>query len=239
MADYTHDSADDAFHEIQLSGKQLVFLFMATTVVSVIIFLCGVLVGRSVRTENLGADPVLAATVEPTPAPESLQAEPRAIEPPTPAREAQLTYDDRLQSERPISEQVIPRKEDAPKRVELPAARTETPRSAESKPALDEPEAAEAVAARPAEPAVPPPAAQGARPGTWIVQVISLKDRGAANQIVQRLKNKGYPAFLAVTSGAPTQLYKVQVGRYRERSEALQVQARLTREEKFDALIVR
>jgi len=41
--------ADDHFHEIQLSGKQLVFLFMAATVVSVVIFLCGVLVGRGVR----------------------------------------------------------------------------------------------------------------------------------------------------------------------------------------------
>ena len=44
-----HDIPDDGFHEIQLSGKQLVFLFMATTVVSVVIFLCGVIVGRRVR----------------------------------------------------------------------------------------------------------------------------------------------------------------------------------------------
>ena len=41
MAAYTQD---DGFHEIQLNGKQLVFLFMAATVVSVVIFLCGVLV---------------------------------------------------------------------------------------------------------------------------------------------------------------------------------------------------
>ena len=40
------------FHEIQLNGKQLVFLFMAATVVSVVIFLCGVLVGRGVRAER-------------------------------------------------------------------------------------------------------------------------------------------------------------------------------------------
>ena len=44
-----HDIADDAFHEIQLSGKQLVFLFMATTIVAVVIFLCGVQVGRGVK----------------------------------------------------------------------------------------------------------------------------------------------------------------------------------------------
>ena len=36
---------DEGFHEIQLNGKQLVFLFIAATVVSVVIFLCGVLVG--------------------------------------------------------------------------------------------------------------------------------------------------------------------------------------------------
>ncbi len=46
---HTHD---DGFHEIQLNGKQLVFLFMAATVVSVVIFLCGVLVGRGVRAER-------------------------------------------------------------------------------------------------------------------------------------------------------------------------------------------
>ena len=37
---------DEGFHEIQLNGKQVVFLFMVATVVSVVIFLCGVLVGR-------------------------------------------------------------------------------------------------------------------------------------------------------------------------------------------------
>lgn len=46
---------DDAFHEIQLNGKQLVFMFMAVTVVSVVIFLCGVLVGRGVRVERTRA----------------------------------------------------------------------------------------------------------------------------------------------------------------------------------------
>ena len=40
---------DQEVHEIQLNGKQLVFMFMAATVVSVVIFLCGVMVGRGVR----------------------------------------------------------------------------------------------------------------------------------------------------------------------------------------------
>ena len=49
-----HTMSDEGFHEIQLNGKQLVFLFMAATVVSVVIFLCGVMVGRGVRAERGG-----------------------------------------------------------------------------------------------------------------------------------------------------------------------------------------
>ena len=33
VPELTHDATEDGFHEIQLSGKQLVFLFMAATVV--------------------------------------------------------------------------------------------------------------------------------------------------------------------------------------------------------------
>ncbi len=58
---------DDGFHEIQLNGKQLVFLFMAATVVSVVIFLCGVLVGRGVRGQR-GTAVETAALADPPPA---------------------------------------------------------------------------------------------------------------------------------------------------------------------------
>ena len=76
------DAGDDGFHEIQLNGKQLVFLGMATTLVSVVIFLCGVLVGRGVKPLDTVAQaagpqafdtPVTTASVAPgtiaTPAP--------------------------------------------------------------------------------------------------------------------------------------------------------------------------
>ena len=61
---------DEGFREIQLNGKQLVFLVMAATVVSVVIFLTGVLVGRSsqhgsetveVAATDIGPDPGAAA----------------------------------------------------------------------------------------------------------------------------------------------------------------------------------
>ena len=37
MSELSHDTADDGFHEIQLSGKQLVFLFLVTTTIIVVV----------------------------------------------------------------------------------------------------------------------------------------------------------------------------------------------------------
>jgi len=90
-------TTDDGFHEIQLNGKQLVFLFMAATVVSVVIFLCGVLVGRGVRTERTVAQSAALSEAsppdilpsEPASAPAAIQAgaDPRVASPPAPVDE--------------------------------------------------------------------------------------------------------------------------------------------------------
>jgi DedD protein len=84
---------EDGFHEIQLNGKQLVFLGMTTTLVSVVIFLCGVLVGRGVKpiepvaeaasAQTASAELTAAPVAETTPAPEPAPA--AAVAPPTPA----------------------------------------------------------------------------------------------------------------------------------------------------------
>src|SRR3954471_17798895 len=103
----THDMADYGFHEMQLSGKQLVFLFMATTAVSVMIFLLGVLVGRDVRggrvSEATEAAPTTPAPV-PSPAPEPVKPQAAAqtaaaTEPPSPPADDELTYRKRLESD--------------------------------------------------------------------------------------------------------------------------------------------
>jgi DedD protein len=229
VADLTHDTADDGFHEIQLSGKQLVFLFMATTVISVVIFLCGVLVGRGVNAEGIDQEPGLAASAEPEPAPATLTSEPIATDPPaTPA--GGLGYTDRLEGGKTQEKLKAPEEDSAPVR-EIPTPAVEPPPAPEPK---------ASPAREPEKTPAPAPAETGARPGTWAVQVISLSDRRAATQIVQRLSGKGYPAFLvSPVPGAPMQVYKVQVGRYRDRAEAQKVDARLKKEEKFETWIVR
>jgi cell division septation protein DedD len=236
VSELTHDHVDDAFHEIQLSGKQLVFLFMATTVVSVFIFLCGVLVGRGVRAEDIGVDSTVATSGTPVPVTERqpVSSPPAAVaEQPAPAADSALTYADRLQRDKPASEDLKARA----------AAPKEEPRATEEqRPKLETPRSEPLPVATPAAAAPPPAAAAtaGARPGAWAVQVVSLRDRAQATKIVQRLSGKGYPASLIPpAAGAPAQVYKVQVGRYDDRQEAQRVSERLKKEEQFDPWIIR
>jgi DedD protein len=219
VADLTHDNPDDGFHEIHLSGKQLVFLFMATTVVSVVIFLCGVLVGRGVRAQQeAGPDSAIAGAVAPTEMETPVSdTGPPAAEPPSPPDEGELSYKRRLESETPTPE-VLQKPE--PERPRAPSRREPAPPPAPAAAAADR-------------------TAGSARPGTWVVQVHALRDREVASQLVRRLAGKGYPAFLvAPASGAPA-IYRVQVGRFTDRAEAENVVLRLKKEEQFNSWVTR
>ena len=227
MTDLSHD-ADDGFHEIQLSGKQLVFLFMATTVVSVVIFLCGVLVGRGVRGDTVRADATPPAASGATPTPTKVDDPPPA--PVDSAAAGTLSYQKRLDSATPVQERL---------KTPEPAATADT-----SKPVVEPAPSAKEVAPAP-KPAAPAPATAptpppSAKPGVWAVQVVALTDRAAASAVVQRLSAKGYPAFLvSPQSGAPVQNYKVQVGKFEDRAEAEQIAGRLKKEEQFQPWILR
>jgi DedD protein len=133
-------TAEDGFHEIQLNGKQLVFLFMAATVVSVVIFLCGVLVGRGVRTERTAAQ-VAALSEAPNPeilpsapasTPQAIQAgaDPRSAAPPAPVDD--LSYSNRVEKSSGVSEADI--RPDSAKAADAAKASDE-PRTAEKAPA--------------------------------------------------------------------------------------------------------
>lgn len=228
---------DDGFHEIQLNGKQLVFLFMAATVVSVVIFLCGVLVGRGVRAErgaevasNSTPDAMTPAPQQPAsaPAPAPAGSDPTAAAPP-PAAADDLTYFNRLEKQKAADEKLKP----AP----APAA---TPPAA--------PPAA-ASTAKPAAPAPPPVATPAPAPASsepsgqssqgYAVQVAALNVKSDAEAIAKRLSSKGYSAYvLAPASGTPS-VYRVRVGKFPTRREADSIAARLKREEQFNPWVTR
>ncbi len=232
MSELTHDATDDGFHEIQLSGKQLVFLFIVTTTVIVVVFLCGVKVGRGARDAQMDVPEQVNAAVPATqPAP---VAAPPATEPPAPAADAQedLSYPKRLQGDGTPQETLKRREEaktepaPAPKPTAAAAAAVPTP-----------------VATSEQVPAVPASTDNlptSGRSGTWAIQVIATKDRAIAGSVLKKLAAKGYPAFLVNPSANATPAwYKVQVGRYNDRGEAEKVSLRIKKEEQFQSWITR
>ncbi len=182
MGELTHDPTEDGFHEIQLSAKQLVFLFMLTTAVSVAIFLCGVLVGRSVGADPAAQPPIDSSAVDPrTPSGTDASAAPTTPPvPPPPVAETDLSYHERLQQEK-TKEQLKPQAEAEPKPVPPAAAPARQP---EAQPPAAATPSADAQAAA-GVPTAPP------RRGTWVIQVQALQNRAAAGAIVKRLTAKG------------------------------------------------
>ena len=220
---------DEGFHEIQLNGKQLVFLFMSATVVAVVIFLCGVMVGRGVaapRTlpvadiaQQSGLDPTAgtqSTTPEVTTGNESLTANEK------------LSYSTRLEAPNPPAESLKPEPESAPAlplAAALPPVREPAPASP-----LRQPAAAAPVPSRPPDPAFKEPAGQG-----YVVQVAAVRKRAEAETIARRLNTKGYPTFVT-TAGAN---FRVRVGKYDDRRAAESIAGRLEREERFKPWITR
>ncbi|HVD93084.1 MAG TPA: SPOR domain-containing protein [Vicinamibacterales bacterium] len=234
-----NDLADDGFHEIQLSGKQLVFLFMATTVLAVVIFLCGVQVGRNVRSDRVADTGDLSASASPppaasTPSQPAAAGGPPAAEPPAPASEPddELSYAKRLQAESPAATseklKAAGEKPKAVAPVPTPApAVTQTP-----------PTEGRAQPARPAPKAQTPAPLGTPRPGNWVVQVTALKDRAAAGAIAQRLARNGYAAFVLDPAPGSPVIFRVQVGRFGDRSEADQVKRRLEKDDQYKPYVV-
>jgi cell division septation protein DedD len=209
MAEYD----DGAYYEVQLNNKQLVFFFMAALAIAVVVFLCGVMVGRGVRDATLAvAQNDIATATAPKPA-AAARTTPAASRP-------ELDYTDRLESDE------VPKKLE-PIRAESPESQTPAPTRA-SAPT----EQAPAPAAAPPPP--PPKRASntlGADSGAFTIQVVALKTEDAANSLLSRLKGKNYRAYLE--GGTDAGLHRVRVGRFATRAEAESVLAKLREEEKF------
>ena len=163
----------------------------------VVIFLCGVQVGRGARDGAGGrsrptrcvaaAAPAAADADEPAP--------PAAEPPPPPAAGAEpdddCSYAKRLQATDAGDGRSRKRASRSPRQAHRPAARR---RGRQPKPA-----AGGAGAGAGAEPA-PPRGRRGSSDrwpsGPWVVQLIATRDRDVAAASSQRLVGKGYPAFL-------------------------------------------
>ena len=224
---------DEGLREIQLDGKQLVFLFMAATVVAVVIFLCGVMVGRGVPARAEARDAEGQATLDPT---ASSNAVTRVVttdgDGPVAADEV-LSYDNLLGGRSSAEDTLRPALEPA---TPPPVSPVESVRpSAAPKP---EPPAPRAAAT--SRPSAPAPAAatrtlDEPRGNGYVVQVAAVQKRAEANTIARRLSGKGYPAFVTASGSN----FRVRIGKYPNRREAETVANRLEREERIEPWVTR
>ena len=236
--------ADESLREIQLNGKQLVFVFMAATVVAVVIFLSGVMVGRTVPDERdalaagaveegIGLDADLA----------SAPAAPSATGGPVAANEV-ITYPSYLEASAPpeetLGEVPPPVIETIEEHVlDLPVPDVSATAD-DSGPAADDASGAPDLAL--ASGGAPAPVVAGIQEPAgdgFVVQVAAVSRRPEAEAIAADLRTKGYPAFVTTPGSDATLVYRVRVGKYPDRREAESIAGRLELEEQFRPWITR
>jgi cell division septation protein DedD len=230
--------ADEGVREIQLDGKQLVFLFMSATVVAVVIFLCGVMVGRGAPlrvgqgadAEEVGLDP----TVRPQDPATQVSAD---ADGPVASSET-LSYESALNGAGSSIDTLTPASESPEPSPAEPVAPPQLLAPSSTKPAATAPpRSANVQPSRPAAAVAPTAARSLAEPkgSGYVVQVAAVPKREEANAIARRLGNKGYPAFVT-TSGSN---FRVRVGKYPNRREAETVASKLEREERIEPWVTR
>ena len=154
--------------EIQLTAKQLVFVFMSTLLVAVVVFLLGVWVGRGMGEDTSVAD---RRTSAPGPASDTTMS----------ARgdAGKLTYPDVLQGGRAGQ---APGKTQAEPPVPAPASSPQP-----SPPPATPP---------PTPPPTTNPPARDAGKDDWVVQLDAFSSKANADRMAAELKSKGYAAFV-------------------------------------------
>ncbi len=229
---------DEGYREIHLTGKQLVFLFMAASVVAVVIFLLGVLVGRGVQAERdtgagsaLVSEPQFLPDQTPSSAvesqPSAAQAEARPVAAPPPVDE--LSYPGRLE-----------KKSAAPETLK-PAGSTKGTVTPGREPAFGSKAGtiAKGASQAPAPPAAEASDSEGAGNG-FAVQVAAMKNRSSADALVKRLAGKGYHAYVFAPKGkSPAGVFRVRVGTFKTQKEAEDVARRLKEQEQFEPRVIR
>jgi cell division septation protein DedD len=206
--------SDDGIHEISLNGKTLVFIFMATTVVLVVTFLLGVMVGRGSRELQVLNTEVLTGDVLEEDLVEEFEIAPEVVLPEDETvQTGDLSYPGRLTSPDVIQESVNPGSE-----------------------LIEEVLPSEAESSIAEQPPLTSLSLESVKLG-FTVQVTAVRNREDAEAMLEQLRSDDYPAYL-LEPNAPEELYRVRVGQNLDQKEADDMRRRLE-EAQFQAWITR
>jgi cell division septation protein DedD len=201
---------------------------MTVTVAAVVIFLCGVMVGRGVDTARAvsiaelppeaGADPTSPAFTSPAPVTDAAASTPVSTQDDL----KDLTYAQRLEAPEPPPEPAV-----EPAVVPVPAVAGKTPAAAVVPATVRKPDQ------KPEAPSTEP------KGDGFVVQVAAVQSRPEADAIARRLASKGFPSFVSTPGSGAPRVYRVRVGKYKDKREAETVARRLQQEEQFNPWITR
>ncbi len=195
-------------YELRIDGSRLALLGVGAGLVMVLVFLLGVLVGKSLWGGRRPA---------PLPVAEAPQGRPETPLPEAPnGRRPDLSFYDDL------------RKPDAPSDERPPEAPPPAPVGETPVPIRTEARAAPTTEPAPPTPATPAEAAPKPQPKprallpapVFTVQVGSFRDRSSAEDLVRRVAAQGITAQIVPASVGGRTWYRVQVGRFDTRAEA-------------------
>ncbi len=238
------ESREDSYYEVALSHRQVVWVFVVLLGCVVAAFLAGIWIGQQ--------QPAAAVVAE-SPAGEERAGRPgRQLEElnffrdeegaPQPAvapiRGTTLAEDLEAERAAPSAPQAGPDPAAAIQETPKPAAPAPQPSPINRAPVVPAPPIEAPTSETP--PSETPPADVPAAPPTGeglVIQVFSSPDRGQAEQVVERLRGSGHPAFLSPTDVGGKPMFRVRIGPFEERSRAERVAESVRRAFRLDTWI--
>jgi DedD protein len=199
--------------------SQLVLLSAGFTLVSVVIFLLGVLVGKGIEERKLlkKEEPLVKIPVQPL-VPGSKAGTPKE----------EMTFYDTLanaQTATKAKENKPAEKGTKPEAKESQAAAKQVPSEVKKEAPAEKVPGSQAVKAK------------AAREANWTVQVNAYPNEKDAEGLAKKLKDKGYDAYVASTKVKGRAWYRVRVGHLETREQAQELQEALRQKENLSQSI--
>jgi cell division septation protein DedD len=211
------------------SRGQFILLGCGFTVASVIIFFLGMLVGQGIEERKIvkPAEPLMKIPIRPTQGPNSLPLSPKEeitfYDTLTRSATAQGRVEEELRETKKAEKTAKGENRDVSKERKSPGKQELAPvaKRSEDKPA----EGGKKFPSGDGE------VKQSGKP--WTVQVTAFPDEKTAKTWVDRLKDKGYNAYLSESRVQGRLWYRVRVGRFESREEAEKTQESLRKREQL------
>ena len=229
------------------SRSQLVLLATGFTATCVIAFLLGIVIGQGVEERKLKKqeEPLVKVPIQPSASAKPGQA--------PAAKDDQLTFYDTLgkgaaapaakqpATEKTVNADVKPvsevKTENKEKAETKQVKETKSAKTAESAPAVKEKEKPAPEKVETAAKTADDEKAKSDAPRDWTVQVNAYPDERSAQRLVERLKQKGYDAYVVTANIKGRDWYRVRIGHFPARAQAKEYLEQFQAKEDFPKAI--